>query len=69
MNIEDKVLEHFGYDVVLLSDAQEAIEEAEIRQKKRYRKEIKKLKIFQDVKLAIIREQERQIRELKKRLK
>ena len=69
MNIEDKVLEHFGYDVVLLSDAQEAIEEAEIRQKKRYRKEIEELKIFQEVKLAIIREQERQIRELKKRLK
>ena len=44
MNIEDKVLEHFGYDVVLLSDAQKAIEEAEIRQKKRYRKEIKELR-------------------------
>ena len=44
MKLEDKVLEHFGYDVVLLSDAQEAIEEAEIRQKKRYRKEIKELK-------------------------
>jgi sugar-specific transcriptional regulator TrmB len=53
MKLEDKsffgyLIDQGGYKTkvhcVQLSDAQEAIEEAEIRQKKRYRKEIKELK-------------------------